>query len=256
MATRPMFTIDDVLGELDGNADFEDDSEDDFEGYVHIDDESDYRREGEQEVHGNVGANVEIGGMEESDSDISAELDDSEEHYSVPEYSLQPGCSVPVESERPLDYLSLLVTDDMLEHIATQTNLCAQQFISSNDLAPHSRVRRWSKGVHDLSELKRFLSIIIVMGLVRYPQIESHWATTWPFTNTHCSSVSTCNKKNAHLYTHTSIYKVSHNVRNSISSRCAYIYTCTYTCTSTRTKCIPDVSEHYKLVCSTDYEER
>ena len=57
----------------------------------------------------------------------------------------------------------------MLEHIVAQTNLSAQQFIESNDLAPHSRVRRWSKGVHDLSELKHFLSLIIVMGLVRYP---------------------------------------------------------------------------------------
>ena len=95
-----------------------------------------------------------------------------------------------MEGDRPLDYLSLLITDDMLQHIVHQTNLYAEQFISSTELAPHSRVRRWGKLVHDLHELKRFLAIIIVMGLVRYPQIENHWATMWPFTNAHCSSVS------------------------------------------------------------------
>ena len=109
---------------------------------------------------------------------------------SVPTYTLEPGCSVLVEGDRPLDYLSLLVPDDMLEHIVSQTNLSVQQYISTNDLAPHSRVRLWSKSMHDLCELKRFLAIIIVMGLVRYPQIEDDWATLWPFTNSHCSSVS------------------------------------------------------------------
>ena len=118
------------------------------------------------------------------------ELEGSEGAVSIPEYSLEPGCSVQVESDKPLDYFSLLITDDMLQHIVDQTNVHAEQFISSHDLAPHSRVRRWSKTVHDLNELKRFLAIIIVMGLVRYPQIENHWATMWPFTNAHCSSVS------------------------------------------------------------------
>ena len=50
MATRSLFTLDDVLGELDRNEEYEDDSEDDFDGYVEMD-----------EIEGaNVGANVEI----------------------------------------------------------------------------------------------------------------------------------------------------------------------------------------------------
>ena len=80
------------------------------------------------------------------------------------------GCVVPVEGNRPLHYLSVLLTDDIPGNIVTQTNLYAQQFIDS-----HSCVRQWSKGVHDLSELKWFLAITVIMGLVRYPQIESHW---------------------------------------------------------------------------------
>ena len=197
MATRPVFTLDDVLVELDGNEEYEDDSDDDFDGYVEMNE-----NEGEQGAH--VGANVEIGAaeMDEMDeSDGNEELYDSDEPDSVPVYALEPGCSVPVEGDRPLDYFSLLVTNDMLEHIVTHTNLYAQQFINSHDLPPHSRVRRWSKGIHDVNELKRFLAIIIIMGLVRYPQIESHWSTMWPFTNSHCSSVSVCT-----IFIHINVY--------------------------------------------------
>ena len=211
MATRGVFTIEEVLGELDDGAEFEGESDDDFDGYVGTDDEYDDERE--ESVH--VGANVEIGAAEmyAGEVDGSEEVESSENlDYegadSVPEYTLEPGCSVPVEGDRPLDYLSLLITDDMLQHIVHQTNLNAEQFISSTELAPHSRVRRWAKMVHDLNELKRFLAIIIVMGLVRYPQIENHWATMWPFTNAHCSSVSARNMYNTHPLQYTDMSSI------------------------------------------------
>ncbi len=46
------------------------------------------------------------------------------------------------------------------------------------------------KSEHDIDELCQFLAITIIMGLVRYAQIEHHWATQWPYSNTHFSSVS------------------------------------------------------------------
>ena len=49
MASRQLLTVEDVLGELD--AENEGGSEDDFDGYVDIDDEM-------GEEHENVGANV------------------------------------------------------------------------------------------------------------------------------------------------------------------------------------------------------
>lgn len=64
---------------------------------------------------------------------------------SVPNYILPAGCSTPVEGESPLDFFSLPLTDSMLHNIVAQTNLSAQQLIESHELAPHSRVRRWSK---------------------------------------------------------------------------------------------------------------
>ena len=90
-----------------------------------------------------VGANVEVGS--ESGSDDSDTL---------PEYTLQPGCTILVGDNRPLHYLSHLVTDDMLEHTVVQTNLYAQQYIENHNLPPHSRVRRWSKSIFDVNELR------------------------------------------------------------------------------------------------------
>ena len=184
MATRANLTVNDVLNELDGNAEYEGDSEDDFDGYV--DTVTGDREEEPVEVSANEEVGAEVG-PEEMDVCDSG---DSEETDTLPEYTLVPGCAIPVEGNRPLEYFTLLMTDDMLQNIVTQTNLNAQQYIESHDIPPHSRVRRWSKFAHDLSELKKFFAIIILMGLVRYPEIESHWAIHWPFTNSHCSSVS------------------------------------------------------------------
>ena len=47
----------------------------------------------------------------------------------------------------------------------------------------------WSKGVLDVNELRNFLVVITVMGLVWYPQIES-LSTMWPYSNPHLASVS------------------------------------------------------------------
>ena len=109
--------------------------------------------------------------------------------HSVPEYSLNPGCSAAVEGNNPFSFFSLLINNSILQTIVDQTNFYAQQFISSHDLDPHSRARRWAKGTFDIAELLQVLAIIIVMGIVHYPQIESHWPTLWPYSNTQFSSV-------------------------------------------------------------------
>ena len=38
-----------------------------------------------------------------------------------------------------------------------------------------------------VNELKRFLALVVAMGIIKYPSIESHWGTMWPYAT---SSVS------------------------------------------------------------------
>ena len=179
-----------VVDGLDGS-DFEDDSEDDFDGYLDVDECGLEEEEGELlAVQESVGAEV-VGAEVVVDMDSSSTVPDSmDSSPTVPDYTLQAECSVPVEVESPLDFFSLLLTEEMLQNIVTQTNLSAQQFVETHELPPHSRVRQWSKSVHDIDELRQFLAIVLIMGLVQYPQIEHHWSTQWPYSNTHFSSVS------------------------------------------------------------------
>ena len=74
--------------------------------------------------------------------------------------------------------------------IVEQTNIYAQQYINATTLPPHFRVHGWNKEVHDRDELKRFLAMIITMGLVNYPHVEDYWATYWPYTTPTFSKVN------------------------------------------------------------------
>ena len=191
------FTLNEVMDGLDGN-DFEE-SDDDFDGYLDMDSDSDdsnieeeheecqteWREEQESEKH-----ETEGGEEYEIHESVEASTEISDDSSSQEENTMQAGFTASLERESPLEFFSPLLTDDILMHIVTQTNLSAQQFIKSHLLSPHSRVRRWSKVVHDINGLCQFLAIIIIMGLVRYPQIEHHWATQWLYSNTHFSSVS------------------------------------------------------------------
>ena len=164
LAARYVFTLDDVMNELDADDLFEDESEDDFDGYLDADsdgerDERDERDMGDERDHTE---DLDIGREH-----VEMDAGDSDE---LPEYTLTPGCTASVEGST-LSYFSLLLTNDMLHHIVDQTNLYANQYIGYHELGPHSCVRRWTKRVHDVCELLRFIAIIIVMGIVHYPQI-------------------------------------------------------------------------------------
>ena len=92
-------------------------------------------------------------------------------------------------NKTPIDFFQLFVTDDMLEAIVEQTNLFAQQYIDSHELSRRSRVQQWAKSPHDVVELKKFLALIIIMGLISYPSIEDYWVTSWPFATPTFSSI-------------------------------------------------------------------
>ena len=159
---------------LDGS-DLEDNSENDFEGYLDMDMNDIEEERDEREVldiEQSVGEEVEV---------ASGSAD------TVPEYALEAGCTASQEGESLLDFFSLLLTDSILEDIVVQTNLSAQQFIDMMNLH-HTHVSGVGRSPYMIQT--NSAAMIIIMGLVRYQQIEHHWATQWPYSNTHFSSVS------------------------------------------------------------------
>ena len=116
----------------------------------------------------------DVGAQQQSDSEI-------------PEYTCRPGCTQLPADGSPLNYFQMLVTDAMLDIIVSQTNLYATQY--THTLAPCSRVHQWSRQEFDRDELKKFVSLVLIMGLVNLPTIEDHWVTTWPYSSHTCSKV-------------------------------------------------------------------
>lgn len=79
-------------------------------------------------------------------------------------------------SDNPTDFVELFLTDELLEKIVVQTNLYMQQFLRSGvDIAPQSAVYRWKPTT--LSEMKKFLGLYFLTGVIRKPELAAYWAT-------------------------------------------------------------------------------
>ena len=172
MATR-LFSVDEVISGMDdlmaipGPVDEDEWSEDEFDGYVESDVEDQGECTNESEMQNE---DVELG---------EGVLGDSE--CAIPTYTYMPDCTQPLGDGSSFHLFQMLVTDDMLEHV-THTRLYARQFISAHTIAPRSRVQQWSRQEFDGDELKRFIALVTIMGLVNLPKVEDHWVTSWPYS--------------------------------------------------------------------------
>ena len=180
------YTVEDVLAYMDIPLPEEDDlSEDEVEGYI------------DEMVDNGGNGNSDVGeGNDEQDGDNDGgEGNDGQEDDNgdptIPEYTEHPGCTSDMTEKSLQDLFQLFVTDDMLEVITEQTKLFAQQYINSHELAQQSRVQQRvrSAHVHDVAELKKFLAMVMIMGLISYPYIEDYWVTSWPFATPTFSSI-------------------------------------------------------------------
>lgn len=82
-----------------------------------------------------------------------------------------------------LNAYSLFVTDDLLEIMVIETNQNAQQVISKLGRRPksNSRLSLWKPVT--VPEMRKFLGLVLYMGLVRYPNIEAYWSTNLIYKN-------------------------------------------------------------------------
>ena len=84
------------------------------------------------------------------------------------QYRGAPGCSATLTGNALIDYFSLFVNERMLQHIVEQTILNSKQFMESHTLGQHSRIQQWLKEEHTITELRRFLALTIVIGIIRH----------------------------------------------------------------------------------------
>lgn len=204
MAAKAVFTVEQVLDELDNDEVMSDvDSEDDFEGYV---DEDEYLENDELEdeefsrlVEELVVSEDRLDELEEESSEMSEEISDDEMMDvgpcpSIPEYTHKPGLIESQADKSPAGYFFRFVTGEMLVNIVQQTKLYSQQYREApkEPITKKSRIRRWLKEEPTVPELLQFIALVLVMGIIKYPTIESHWSTSWPYVNDACRKVSCC----------------------------------------------------------------
>ncbi|KAJ1142106.1 hypothetical protein NDU88_008433 [Pleurodeles waltl] len=91
------------------------------------------------------------------------------EQPQLPAFTGLPRCGVNTETFLPIDFFQLFMDNVFLEEIVEQTNLYAEQYLRDNAsrLRPHSRASRCIST--NLEELKKFLGLTILMGLIRKP---------------------------------------------------------------------------------------
>lgn len=74
----------------------------------------------------------------------------------------------------PLDVFNLLVDEDILRLIVTETNRFAEQLLVSKRKTKHARHNKWTPTTVD--EIKKFLGLTMWMGLVRLSSLADYWA--------------------------------------------------------------------------------
>ena len=99
----------------------------------------------------------------------------------IPDFTGDPGVKVDVTGFKPAHFFDLFIDDDLLNHFFIQTNLYAEDFISATEVKPSSRVHKWTPT--NVPEMKAFLGICLLMGIIKKPDINSYWCTD-PLTRT------------------------------------------------------------------------
>ncbi|KAJ1204171.1 hypothetical protein NDU88_007952 [Pleurodeles waltl] len=98
------------------------------------------------------------------------------EQPQLPAFTGLPGCRVNTENFLPVSFSHLFMDDVFLEKIVEQTNLYAEQYLRDNVARPRTQSRATQSVSTNLEEMKRFLGLTFLMGLIR--KLASNWSTS------------------------------------------------------------------------------
>jgi len=82
------------------------------------------------------------------------------------------------EDSQMLDFFRLFISDEFIDDVLVrETNKYAADFFNSpqgRNLKPHSRFHKWADV--DIDDMKKFIAMIIAMGLVQHQDIQDYWS--------------------------------------------------------------------------------
>lgn len=74
----------------------------------------------------------------------------------------------------PLEVFFLILDDEVIDLLVTETNRFAEQTIASKVPRKYARITKWTPT--DAAEMKKFLGLTLWMGLVRLNSLQDYWA--------------------------------------------------------------------------------
>ncbi|GFO31293.1 PiggyBac transposable element-derived protein 4 [Plakobranchus ocellatus] len=92
----------------------------------------------------------------------------------VLDFTGRSGFQVQMEGETPLDYLRLMVNDEMVESLVAETNRYATQTLATRQLSPKSRFHQWVET--SVNEMWAFFGLIVAMGLIVIENLDEYWS--------------------------------------------------------------------------------
>ncbi|KAF5281757.1 hypothetical protein FQR65_LT14552 [Abscondita terminalis] len=85
------------------------------------------------------------------------------------------------DNAKAIDIFFRFVSDDILDLIVRETNRNAQQTLNKRQHTRSSRLSSWVPT--NTIEIKKFFGLLLWMGLVRHPTIESYWSRNSKYKN-------------------------------------------------------------------------
>jgi len=95
------------------------------------------------------------------------------------EPDVPPFTGIPGPTTEPLDtvvqYVELLLTDEFVKYVVDQTNLYATQFLGRETPSVKSRANQWKEVT--VEDIRKYISLTILMGVHTLPSVPDHWST-------------------------------------------------------------------------------
>eukprot|EP00731_Ephydatia_muelleri_P014240 Em0007g1550a len=133
---------------------------------------------------------VDVRSEEESSGEVS---EGSEEQLKIPRFTEKCGVVKDLSGKQPVDYFLELFHDELQDYIVEESNRYGEQYITTHQAYltqhPRARANAFVKKPFTRLQFRLFLSLIICMGIVNMPNIQSYWNTSWPFASNNFNEI-------------------------------------------------------------------
>jgi hypothetical protein len=99
------------------------------------------------------------------------------DHQRIPLFTGNPAVQFAVQNGTDMmEYVDNHVTPELIEIVVSQINLYAQQITTMpRPVTKHARSEQWKPVT--IYEMKKFLSLMFLTGVIRKPKLEWYWST-------------------------------------------------------------------------------